>query len=201
MTMTPTFLRWLTAAVLAVTLAGGARAAAPVELEGFHFPGDLRLADASLELNGTGLRQVAWFKGYAAALYLTRRASTAAQVVAVPGPKRLKICMLVDVDIEEFVKAFDKGVARNAPPSMLPALEERRQRFDAQLRALHKVLKRDVIDLDFVPGQGLKMAVNGKPHGEAIPGEDFYGALLLVFVGEKPPDTRLRAGLLGASSP
>lgn len=187
-------------AALALAL-GAARAGQPIVLEGFTFAGDIKLADATLELNGAGLRQVAWFKGYAAALYLTQRANTAPKVLAAPGPKRLQIRMLVDVDIEEFVKAFEKGIVRNNPPALLPALDERRKRFVAQLRALRKVMKNDAIDMDFVPGRGLQLAVNGKPRGEPIPGEDFYGALLLVFLGDKPSDTVLRAGLLGTKAP
>ena len=53
------------------------------------------------------------------------------------------------------------------------------------------------VNLDFLPAQGLLFAVNGRLLGAPIPGEDFYGALLRVFVGELVSDDRLRAGLLG----
>lgn len=177
--------------------APAARAARPIKVEGTTFAGDIRLADTALELNGVGLRAVAWFKGYAAGLYLTRRATTAAQVLAAPGPKRLQLRMLVDVDTEEFVKAFDKGVARNTPPAELPRLAERRARFDAQMRAVRRVAKRDVIDLDYLPASGLQMSINGRPRGEPIPGEDLYAALLRIFVGDNPVDPELKVGLLG----
>jgi hypothetical protein len=186
--------------LLLLALAAGvpaARAAKPIQVEGTTFAGDIRLADTALELNGVGLRAVAWFKGYAAGLYLTRRATTAAQVLAAPGPKRLQLRMLVDVDTEEFVKAFEKGVARNTPPTELPRLAERMARFDAQMRALRRVVKRDVIDLDYLPASGLQMSVNGKPRGEPIPGEDLYAALLRIFVGDRPADPELKVGLLG----
>jgi hypothetical protein len=186
--------------LLLAALAAGvpaARAAKPIQVEGTTFAGDIRLADTALELNGVGLRAVAWFKGYAAGLYLTRRATTAAQVLAAPGPKRLQLRMLVDVDTEEFVKAFEKGVARNTPATELPRLAERMARFDAQMRALRRVVKRDVIDLDYLPASGLQMSVNGKPRGEPIAGEDLYAALLRIFVGDRPTDPELKVGLLG----
>lgn len=195
--------RRLLAALGAVALAPWAPpsiAAASRTLDGFTFHGEIRLGDATLQLNGTGYRAVAWFKGYAAGLYLTQRATTAAQVQAVPGPKRLRMGMLVDVDTEEFVKAFDKGVTRNTVPEELPRLTERMARFDAQVRTARKVAERDVIDLDFLPGQGLLLSINGVARGEPIPGEDLYAALLRSFVGDKPYDKALRAGLLGGGS-
>lgn len=195
-TLPPISRRHLLLAALAVGVPA-AHAAKPIQVEGTTFAGDIRLADTALELNGVGLRAVAWFKGYAAGLYLTRRATTAAQVLATPGPKRLQLRMLVDVDTEEFVKAFDKGVARNTPPAELPRLAERMARFDAQMRAVRRVVKRDVIDLDYLPASGLQMSINGKPRGEPIPGEDLYAALLRIFVGEKPADPELKVGLLG----
>jgi len=33
--------------------------------------------------------------------------------------------------------------------------------------------------------------------GSAIAGQDFYNALLEIFVGDDPVDTRLKKGLLG----
>jgi hypothetical protein len=41
---------------------------------------------------------------------------------------------------------------------------------------------------------------NGRQVGAAIPGADFYSALLLVFIGQKPVDDKLKQGLLGQSA-
>jgi hypothetical protein len=187
---------------LAVTLsvlgAASSRAATPpIQIEGQTFQGELWLAGQVLQCNGVGLRAVAWFKGYAAALYLRDRARTTPQVLATPGAKRLQMRMLVDVDTEEFIKAFHKGVARNTPVAGQPALEARMARFDELLHAVGKVKRRDVIDLDWLPGRGMQLGLNGQLRGEPIPGDDFYAALLLIFIGEKPVDAELKIGLLG----
>jgi len=195
-TLLPHTRRHLLLAALAAC-APAAFAGKPIKVEGYTFAGDIRLADTALELNGVGYRAVAWFKGYAAGLYLPRRATTAAQVLAMPGPKRLQLRMLYEVETEEFVKAFDKGIARNSSAADVAKLAERMARFDAQLRALRKVAKRDVIDLDFIPATGLQMSVNGKPRGDALPGDDLYAALLRIFIGDKPTDPELKVGLLG----
>jgi len=39
--------------------------------------------------------------------------------------------------------------------------------------------------------------VNGEPRGKPIAGEDFYRALLRIWLGDKPVDGDLKQGLLG----
>jgi len=176
---------------------GTPQAASPVNVEGVTFAGQATVAGQALELNGVGLRAVAWLKGYAAGLYLGSRVRTPQQVLAAPGPKRLQLRMLLDVETEEFVKAFDKGIARNSPAAELPLLAERMARFDAILRAIGKVKKLDVIDLDWLPERGLQFTLNGQSKGVPIPGQDLYAALLRIFIGDRPVDAELKIGLLG----
>jgi hypothetical protein len=168
-----------------------------VVVEGKSFVRRVRVAGTELQLNGTGVRAVAWFKGYAAALYLRSSATTAAQVVALTGPKRLQLVMLHKVPAEEFVKAFRKGLQRNTPEAELPRLGERMVKFEAMVAAIGTVQNGDVVNLDFEPGRGTAFSLNGTLRGGALAGEDFYAALLRSFVGDRPYDRELRAGLLG----
>lgn len=190
---------WAVAMPLQAQGTGGGSAAAPaaVNLDGMVFAGQVRLGGAELRLNGTGVRQVAWFKGYAAGLYLSGRADTSAQVQALAGPKRLQLRLYHDVPAAEFSKAFRKGVMRNSNAAQQAALQERTEQFVRQIDALGKVRKGDAVDLDFEPARGLQLVVNGKPRGETLAGDDLYAALLRAFVGERPYDDKLRAGLLG----
>jgi Chalcone isomerase-like len=192
--------RWLhmlgLVAALALPLAPGS-AQAQVKVEGQTFDARARVANQDLALNGVGLRAVAWLKGYAAGLYLPSKATSADAVLAMPGPKRLQLRMLQEVSTQEFVKAFDRGVKRNTPEADLPALQVRMEQFDTAISSLGKVRKGDVVDLDFVPGQGLLFIHNGKRLGDPVKGEDFYAALLRIFIGPKPTDPELKAGLLG----
>lgn len=166
-------------------------------IAGVRFEPRLQLAGHALQLNGTGLRAVAWLKGYAAGLYLGLPAATTDAAVAQPGAKRLQMRMLVDVPTAEFVKAFHKGVARNTPQADQPGLADRMARFDALIQPLGKVRKGDLVNLDLLPGQGMQFSLNGKAVGALIPGDDFYAALLRIFLGEHPVDDALKAGLLG----
>ena len=184
--------------VLLLCLATGSVRAAVIE--GQHFDDRLSLADAELVLNGMGLRAVAWLKGYAAGLYVAQRATTPAAVLAQKGPKRVQMRLMVDVPSAEFVKAFDKGIQRNHDEAEQAALRDRGARFDQLVASLGQLKKGDVVDLDYLPARGLVLSLNGKPRGDAIPGEDFYAALLKIFIGRVPVDARLKAGLLGSSA-
>lgn len=171
-----------------------------VEVAGQLFQGQADVAGTVLRLNGTGIRGVAWFKGYAAGLYLPLAASLAEEAVAMPGPKRLQIRMLYTVPAGEFVKALNKGVSRNVTPEQLAALQDAQAQFARQVGELREVRKGDVINLDLEPGRGLVMHVNGKLQDDPVPGEHLYAAVLKSFVGQRPYDEKLKAGLLDRKS-
>jgi hypothetical protein len=182
----------------------GARAQPPartdaVTLEGVSFDRRITLGADELVLNGTGVRQVAWFKGYVAALYLPARARGAAAVLEQGGARRLRLVLLHEAPAGEFSKAFDKGVSRNTPPEALTALRARMAAFHQAVDRIGTVARGDVIDLDHEPARGTVLSVNGTLKAGPIAGADFYAALLRAFVGERPYDKRLRAGLVGES--
>ncbi len=186
-------LRTLAAASL-LACALGAQAAV---IEGLSFDDRIRLADTELVLNGVGLRAVAWFKGYAAGLYLGQAARTAEAALAAPGPKRVRMQMMVEVESKEFAKAFEKGMKRNLAPAEREALADRIDRFDRTVLALGVLKKGDIVDLDWLPARGLVLSINGQPKGEPFSGEAFYAAILKIFIGPEPVDKKLKAGLLG----
>ncbi len=168
-----------------------------VSVEGQSFPRRLPLAGAELLLNGTGIRAVAWFKGYVAALYLRERSRLPAQVLSMPGPKRLRLVMLQEAPADELVKALNKGVLRNTEPAAHGALAERLAQLGSAMQALGVVKKGNVVDFDQEPGRGTVFSFNDTPRGAAIAGDDFYAALLRSFVGQRPYDPKLKSGLLG----
>lgn len=196
----------LLAAVLGcVGRPGAARAApqrgstdnAPLRIAGQPFETVQRVAETELQLNGAGLRAVAWFKAFAAGLYLASKTASADQAVSMAGPKRLQLRMLQDVPAVEFSKALHKGVLRNADAAAQSRLAERLAQFEQQIQALQQVRRGDVIDLDHEPGQGMAMRVNGTLRGAVVSGDDFFAAVLRSFIGNVPYDNKLKSGLLG----
>lgn len=184
-------------AVLATGLAFVLPKASAIVVEGHQFDDRISLAGTDLRLNGAGLRAVAWVKGYVAVLYLTQKATTAEQVQAVSGPKRLRLRMLEEATTDHFTRSFNNGVRRNSSEAQLAALKERMAQFTRMIDQLGNVKKGDTIDLDFIPGKGLLFVANGKALGAPIEGEDLYAALLRIFVGNRPADPEMKIGLLG----
>jgi len=193
------------------SLAGMAGLAGPAQAlryEDQDFDDTLQLAGSTLVLNGVGERAGKLFRAYSAALYLGSKANTTEAITAMPGPKRLQLRILLvvsksipigpgSVDAEELVKPVIKGVGRNSTEAEKAALGERFTQFLQNMRAVGKVKKHDIINIDFVPGTGTTVTVNGKQWGAAVPGADLYSAFLKVFLGEHSFDDKLKAGLLG----
>jgi hypothetical protein len=182
------------AALLGMGLAGPARA---LRYEDQEFADSLQLAGSTLVLNGVGKRAVLMLRGYVAGLYMTRKARTPQEVLAVPGPKRLEIRMLLEVGSDEFVKAVKKGVSRNCSEPERAALADRLPQLTGNFELVGRVRRKDLITVDYLPAIGTVLAVNGKQWGKPVPGEDIYRAFLKVFLGQRVSDDALKAGLLG----
>jgi hypothetical protein len=187
-------------ALVAFVFLPNANAATAVTVEDQTFPGEASVAGMPLQLNGVGLRAAFIYKVYLAGLYLPTQAATGAAAIAEPGPKRLQVRLLMDGPSDQFAKAFTGGIAKRTPADQVAAMKDRIDAFDRTLRSVGNVRKGDVVDLDYTPAAGLTMAVNGKPYGSPVPGADLYAALLNIFVGERPVDAKMKAGMLGAAS-
>ena len=178
-----------------------AQPAVAAEIEGVRFDDRITLAGHELVLNGTGLRAAGWFKAYVVGLYLPKMARSTEQVVSQAGPKRVRLVLLTDGPAVELAKGFDKRVKANSSPAEIEALSARLTRMFELMESTGKVKKGDAVDLDFDPARGTTLALNGKPRGEPIAGNDFYVGVLRSFVGEHPYHRKLKAGLLGLPIP
>ncbi len=166
-------------------------------VEGQRLAPTVMLAGTDLRLNGSGVRTAGWFKGFVTALYLKAPATSAEQAQTQPGPKRLQLRLLHDVPVLEFSKALRKGVSRNSSEAEAARLEPALARFEAQINAVKKVRKGDVIDIDQDATGSLLFSVNGTLRGQTPAGTALFAAVLRGFVGDKPYDDKLKAGLLG----
>ena len=184
-------------AVLATLLAAGAVAAQPVEIEGVKFEPSVQVAGQALVLNGAGIRTRAIFKVYAAGLYVPEKSSAPATLLAQKGPRRVSIGMLRSVDADTFAEALNDGLKNNLSEPQLEAMKPQIDALNANLKALGEAKKGDNILFEFAPDAGTRIIVNGQPKGAAIPGEEFFTAVLRVWIGEKPVDGSLKKGMLG----
>jgi len=183
-------------AVLSAALCGSAFAA-QVEVAGVKLDDQMDLRGAPLQLNGAGIRYKTIIKVYTAGLYLGKKASTPEEALAAPGPKRVAITMLRDIDANELGKLFVKGVEDNSPKSemvnLIPGLLRMGQMFADQ-----KQLKAgDTFTIDWLPGTGTLITVRGVPQPDPVKEVAFFNALMRIWLGPNPADWRLKDALLG----
>jgi hypothetical protein len=187
--------RLLAAWVVALAAAGAA--AQPAELEGVKLEASAQVGGAALQLNGAGVRTRAIFKVYVAALYVPQKAADAAALLAQKGARRVAITMLRTVDAETFAGALNDGLRANHNDAQFAAMKAQIEALNATLKAVGEAKKGDLIHIEFAPETGTRVTVNGQSRGSAIAGEDFFTAILRIWLGEKPVDGGLKKGMLG----
>lgn len=171
--------------------------AQPVEVEGVKFEPTAQVGGQALQLNGVGVRTRVVFKVYAAGLYVPQKATAAPALLAQKGARRVAIGMLRDVDAETFAGALNDGLKANLSEQQLAGFKGQIETLNANLKAVGEAKKGDRIHFEFTPETGTRIFVNGQPRGTAIPGEDFFEAVLRIWIGDKPVDGALKKGLLG----
>lgn len=190
------------AATLSLTAAASVRADT-TQVAGVKYDNTLQIANTSLMLNGAGVRYKAVFKVYAAGLYLTRRANTTEAVLAAPGPKRMQIVMLREINASELGKLFTRGMEDNAPKDEFSKSVAGTLKMSEIFFRIKKLNAGDSFSVDWVPGVGTTIIVNGKPAADPIKEPEFFSALVKIWLGQSPADNLLKDALLGkpAASP
>ena len=191
-----TLTRLATAAALASAVALPATAA--VEVGGVKFDESNKVAGQDLKLNGAGMRTKFVVKVYAAGLYLAEKKTTAAEVMKQDGPRRVTLVMVRDVSSDDFGNAFMEGINDNVDKTEKAKIVSQIGKFGEIFAKVDGLRKGDVLHIDWVPGAGTQIELNGKKLIENVPDVAFYNALLRIWLGDKPVDRSLKPALLGA---
>jgi hypothetical protein len=187
----------------AVALAAAAAAAQPVTVSGVKYDETIDFRGTKLQLNGAGTRYKAVFKVYTAGLYLTKKAGTPEEVIAMPGPKRISITMLREIDSNELGKLFTRAVEDNTPKGEMSKLVPGLIRMSQLFSDCKKLNSGDTFTIDFVPGTGAFINVSNPKcpaHPEPYKEPEFYAAMLRIWLGPAPADWKLKDALLGKQS-
>ena len=182
--------------VMAAALFFAAFAAGGAEVAGVKLDDKTRVGNSELALNGAGLRKRVFFQVYAIGLYLPQKSANPGAVLEQQGPKRVAIHMLRDVGADTFTEALADGIRANHSEAEAKALEPRIKALAAAIAELKEAKKGMAITLDW-NGTDTRLVAQGKPVGQPIAGEDFYRALLRIWIGDKPVQDDLKKALLG----
>ncbi|HEY9097912.1 MAG TPA: chalcone isomerase family protein [Thiobacillus sp.] len=166
------------------------------DIAGVKIDDTIQLEERNLPLNGAGIRTRFFFKIYVAALYLPARTSRAADALAMKGPKQIRLTLLRGVDADSFTAAFSKGFDSNTPTAERDALNPRVNAFNQLILNVGQAREGDTFTLT-LSGTDTVLALNGQALGKPIAGEDFYRAMLRIWLGDQPVQADLKSALLG----
>lgn len=186
--------------IVATLAALSLNAAHAVEVAGVKFDDQTKVGNADVVANGAGLRKKAFFKVYAMALYLPEKQGDAGAALAAKGAKRISISLLRDLSAQQFVDALQEGMTHNHSEAEMAALKERMKQLSDALLAIGEAKSGTAVQLDWLPESGTRLTVNGQVRGKDIAGDDFYKALLKIWLGGKPVQDDLKQALLGKAS-
>lgn len=157
-------------------------------------PNTENFEDASLILNGAGVREKFWIDLYAAGLYLDEKSSDATAIISGDKPMALKLHIVSGlISSEKLIKAvkdgFDKSTKGNTAP-IQPQIDTMLGYFKDE------ITKDDVFDLVYLPSKGIVAYKNGEVRG-TVKGKDFKEALFGIWLSNDPADKNLKDELLG----
>lgn len=187
-------------AALATTLCtallpSGALAQA-AEAGGVKFESELALRGTRLVLNGAGVRVKFFVKVYAAGLYLPAKATAPEAAWDTKAPRALRIVMLREVDAADLGKLLVSGMEKNTSAEEFARAAPATGRITELFNARKKMAAGDAILIEWVPGTGTVLTINGKAE-EPIADPEFFPVLMKVWLGRSPADADLKDALLG----
>lgn len=170
--------------------------ASALDVAGVHLYDTMQVGDASLQLNGAGLRTKFFFKIYVGALYLPEKQASAEAIIADNRAYRVVMYIKHSLSSRQLFNSVHEAIEDNQTPAEMSAMSPQLEQLKAIFAAVGEVNPNDVVSLDYLPASGTHILVNGKERG-AIAGADFSRALLRIWLGKHPVQEDLKKGMLG----
>jgi hypothetical protein len=168
-----------------------------LDLAGAHFDDKINLAGSELQLNGAGIRTKLFLKVYAIGLYLPQKSEGVDAVLSSKGARRIQIITLRDLTAEQLTDAFVEALNANHSEAEMSKLAARVERFRTTMLSIGKTPEKTIIRLDYLPASGTRLTLGNEQKGSDIAGEDFYQALLRIWLGNSPVQGDLKDKLSG----
>jgi hypothetical protein len=192
-----TLTRFFVAALSVTLLASPLAQAATQDIHGVKVEDSAMVSGTKLLLNGAGTRYKGPFKVYVGDLYTSKKVNSLDELMAAPGPKRLTMTFLREIEAGPFGKLLTRGVEDNVPKNEMSKLVPGLIRMGDIFTVNKVLLPGDVITLDWIPGTGMVVTAKGKVQGEPFKEPEFYKAIMSIWFGPVPADFRLKDALLG----
>ena len=160
-------------------------------LAGVTLPDSAQLGGKTLVLNGMGLREKYMLDVYVGGLYLPAKSSDASAIINMEAPKRVVMHFIYDeVPKDKITETLYEGVAK------YPEFAGLKPKMDQFAGWMEDLVEGDEMVYEYVPGEGTSVIVKGKKKG-TIAGTDFMKLVFSIYLGPKPANEALKAGMLG----
>ncbi|RZI86767.1 MAG: hypothetical protein EOP38_00260 [Rubrivivax sp.] len=170
---------------------------AAIKLEGVEIEESTVCSGHRLILNGAGVRKRGYFKANTVALYLPERLSVPESIYRLDGPRRLQLHLLRGFTSSTISRIFIADFKQYATDAEFKQLIDVVAGIGALYSTIKNVSTGDVVNVDWVPKEGIITSHNGKVLGEKpFTSELAYQIYLRMFIGKNVPED-LRNALLG----
>ena len=166
-----------------------------MDIADIKIPEEAILEDGTeLKLNGAGVLKKFFMKIYIGALYLPQQLSDAEQILETAQHNRVALHILYkELSRENIATALHKSFKKNLSVTEFDDLTDELSLFLDSLP--HRIIKGDTVSIDYQPGSGTTISINGKLRG-VVAGRFFNRALLATWLGENSVSPTLKAALL-----
>ncbi len=158
---------------------------------------NVKLSDGTLlTLNGIGKAKQLSDDYYFGALYLIEPFGALDDITYINNPKRMQIRIAYkSISARRFGQYWKEAIAINNPRNIWEPQVKNVLEFTNFFH--QKLLKGDIINLDFLPNRGTFVYLNGVLLGD-IRNPSFYNLLLMTWLGERPPNPDFKKSVMRA---
>lgn len=168
-----------------------------IDVTGVKIANGKHIDGHNLVLNGAGVRSLALFKVYVAALYVTHKTNRAEDIINSSLPQCVELVMKRNLDTSMIISSFRDAIKQNLSKEELHTQEPRLAELDKAISAFRQVKEGDRLILDFA-GDGTTRVWFNEQLKETIHGAALSRTLLKIWLGQKPAQDNLKKALLGA---
>ena len=183
--------------LIAAGLCCSTAAFSTVELAGVKVEDSVTIAGTKLQLNGAGIRYKGPFKVYVGDLYTTQPVKSLDELIAAPGPKRLTMTFLREINSADFGKLLTRGIEDNVSRADISKIVMGMIKMGEIFAANKNFVTGDVCVLEWDPAKGLSIWAKGKLQAEPFKDPAFFRALMSIWFGHTPADWKLKDQMLG----
>ena len=180
---------FLFSALLVITSTGYAKEVADIDI-----PDSILAGSDVLVLNGAGIRTKLFIKAYIGGLYLRQKSGDAVAIINADETMSVKLLIISKMITGKKMEQATREGFNNSTNGNTEPYKDRIDSFVSTFKDNIKI--GDVYDIIYIPAEGTNVYKN-KELKCTVQGLDFKKVLFGIWLGVKPADKDLKAGMLG----